>query len=85
MTHPRALDEQAAIELERWYQDYERVGSVRSKCQELGITAHTLYDTVRRIRGQDTRVIREKLATFHMEQRLTVISVGEPMEEGADE
>lgn len=73
MTHPRALSEQQAIELEAWYGQYERIGSVRAKCEELGITPHTLYDAVRRIRGQETRVTREKLSTFHDELSTTIM------------
>lgn len=72
MTHPRALSEQQAIDLEAWYGQYERIGSVRAKCEELGITPHTLYDAVRRIRGQETRVTRDKLSTFHMERTVIV-------------
>ena len=82
---PAALDEQKAIDLERWYSEVERLGTVRKKCEELGITPHTLYDAIRRVRGQDHRLTRQKVAAFR--QTLTVISVGQPaqiVEEEAD-
>lgn len=62
MSHPRALNEQQAIDAEAWYQEYERVGTLAAKCKELGITPHTFMDTIKRVRKQDTRLTREKLS-----------------------
>ena len=67
MSHPRALTEQSAIDLEQWFTDYERVGTVDAKARELGISKDTLYDTVRRVRGLDTRVVRKKVAHYTAE------------------
>lgn len=64
MTHPRALDDATARELERWYQDYERVGTFAAKAQQLGVTKDTLRDAIRRVRGQDTRPLAKKLAAY---------------------
>lgn len=66
MTHPRALPDDEAVKLERWYSEYECIKaslvSVTAKCRELGITKVTFYDTVRRVRGQDTKHVRRKLS-----------------------
>lgn len=68
MPHPRALTEQAAIDLEAWYCDFERVGTIDAKARELGISRQTLYDAVRRRRGLDTTPMRRKLTQFELGQ-----------------
>ena len=67
MTHPRALTEQQAIDAESWYTDYERVGTIGQKCRQLGISPHTLYDAIRRVRGGDTRVVRAKMTAHDLD------------------
>jgi len=70
------LDETEAQNLERWYSNFERVGTIGEKCRELGITPHTLYDTVRRVRGELTRTTREKLSTEQIDALTTEILAG---------
>lgn len=48
MSHPRALDEQIAIEAADWYRDYVRVGTFKAKATELGVTPKTLRETIQR-------------------------------------
>lgn len=76
MSRRRALDEQKAIDLERWYSDYERVGTIDDKCRELGISEDTLRDTIKRVRGQDPRPLRRKLTSAEISQLIDDISRG---------
>lgn len=72
MTHPRALTDQTAITLERWYTEFECLGTVAAKCKELGISRVTFYDTIRRVRGQDTKATRKKLRDAPLDQLLSI-------------
>ena len=66
-SHPRALTADEELAAGEWYSDYERVGSIRSKAQELGVSPHTLYDSIRRVRGGCTREMRDALkASAHL-------------------
>lgn len=73
MTHPRALTEQTAITLERWYTEFECLGTVAAKCKELGISRVTFYDTIRRVRGEDTKPMREKLGAIVPRESLQTV------------
>lgn len=68
MAHPRALSEQAEIDAEAWYRDYERVGTIDEKARALGVTRQTLYDAIRRVRGLDTTPVRRKLSALELGQ-----------------
>lgn len=78
----RAISDDTARKLERWYAEYEclmaSLPSVTAKCKELGISKPTFYDTVRRIRGERTtytpkrrpaniNALMAELETFHVE------------------
>ncbi len=73
MSNHRALTHEQAVEAERWFAEYEAIGTVIAKCRELGIDKVTFYDTIARVRGKDTRTIRAKLSglatTFHVEPK----------------
>ncbi len=64
MTHPRALSPEQEREAERWFTEYERIGTFAAKALELGVTKDTLRDSIRRVRGQDTRTLAKKLAAY---------------------
>lgn len=59
--HAKSLSQEDEIKLVEWYESYEQVGTIRAKAREIGISAHTLYDSIRRVRGGDTRNTRMKL------------------------
>lgn len=61
MTRRRALTDEQAIEAERWFSDYERVGTLKDKARELGVDDETLLDAIRRIRGEIPRPLKRKL------------------------
>lgn len=74
MTHPRALDDDTATQLERWYAEVEALGTVAAKCRELGISRATFYDTIARVRGHETKPMREKLSNWQMQELVDPIS-----------
>jgi hypothetical protein len=61
MSRRRALTDEQAVEAERWFSDYERVGTIASKAQELGVDDETLLDAIKRVRGEISRPMRRKL------------------------
>lgn len=87
MSHPRAISEQQAIELELWYREFERVGTFSAKAKEVGVTRITLRDTIRRVRGEDTRTIRRKLSALEIEQLVSNLSTFqvEPEQDGEEQ
>jgi len=76
MSRKRVLSESQEIELERWYSDYQRIGTVDEKCKELGISEDTLRDAVRRVRGLDTKPLKRKLSEAEINQLIDDISRG---------
>ena len=76
MTRRRALTEQQAIEVELWFRDYERVGSLNAKARELNVSKDTLRDAIARVRGGETRPLRRKLSESELNQLVDDISRG---------
>lgn len=76
MTRRRALTDEQCAELARWYEDYQRIGTVDEKCRELGISEDTLRDAVRRARGEEPRPLRRKLSQADINQLIDDISRG---------
>lgn len=60
----RAMTEEEAVELRIWFYGAR---TVPAKCQELGITPHTLYDCVF-YRGAYSRRNGDADTTFYVEQ-----------------
>ncbi len=75
MTHPRALDDETAKSLERWYAEHEFMTTVAQKCRELGINKVTFYDTVRRVRGEATRYIPKRKPAFNIQALVAMFTV----------
>ncbi len=44
-----------------WYEDYQRVGTIKAKAREFGVDDETLLDSIRRRRGEITRPLKRKL------------------------
>lgn len=76
MSRRRALTPDQERELERWYSDFQRLGTVDDKCREYGISEDTLRDAVRRVRGEDVRNTRRKLTQAEINQLVDDISRG---------
>lgn len=68
MSRRRALSEQQAIDAEAWFSDYERVGTLQGKANELQVDVETLKDAIRRVRNQDTKPQRRKLSTAEIDE-----------------
>ncbi len=76
MTRRRALTPEQEVALERWYSDYQRIGTVDEKCRELGISEDTLRDAIKRVRGEDTKPLRRKLSQADIDRLIDGISRG---------
>lgn len=74
MSRRRALSEQQAIAAEAWFSDYERVGTLQAKANELQVDVETLKDAIRRVRNQDTKPQRRKLSTAEIEELVEFVS-----------
>lgn len=74
MSRRRALSEQQAIDAEAWFSDYERVGTLQAKANELQVDVETLKDAIRRVRNQDTKPQRRKLSTAEIEELVEFVS-----------
>jgi len=78
VTRRRSLTDEQCQQIERWYSDYERVGTVDDKCREFGISEDTLRDAIRRARGEDVRNLKRKLSEADINQLIDDISRGTP-------
>jgi hypothetical protein len=76
MTRRRALTDEQERDIERWYSDYERAGTIDEKCREYGISEDTLRDAVKRVRGEITKPARRKLTDAELNTLLDDISRG---------
>ena len=76
MSRRRSLTDEQEVALERWYSDYQRIGTVDEKCRELCISEDTLRDAVKRVRGQDTKQLRRKLTAAELIRLTDDISRG---------
>jgi hypothetical protein len=77
MSRKRRIDdpeqEQALL---AWFEDYQRVGTLKDKARELQVDEETLRDTIKRLRGELPRPTRRKLTTAELNQLLDDIPRG---------
>ena len=80
MSRRRVLTNEQETALEFWYSHFERarseIGTVDSKCRELGISEDAFRDAIRRVRKQDVRSTKRKLSEAELNQLLDDIPRG---------
>jgi hypothetical protein len=76
MSAERRLSDDEAILAELWFRDYERVGTFSAKARELRVDRNTLRDAIRRVRGQLTKNVRQKLTAIEIDQLATELLAG---------
>jgi hypothetical protein len=64
MTAPRVTTPEQDNELAAWYAQLRKLGSVRQKAREIGISVPALYDAIARGQKQPTHNERFKLASY---------------------
>jgi hypothetical protein len=71
MSRKRRIDDpEVERELLVWFNDYERVGTLKSKAKKLQVDEETLRDTIRRLRGEMPRPARRKILDAELNQLL---------------
>jgi hypothetical protein len=67
---PAIEDPEVKQALLAWFDDYQRVGTLKDKARELQVDEETLRDTIKRLRGEMTRPTRRKILDAELNQQL---------------
>jgi cytochrome c553 len=78
VSRKRVLTDAQCQDLEAWYSNFQRIGTVDEKCREVGISEDTFRDAIRRVRGETPRPLRRKLSEAEINQLADDISRGTP-------
>lgn len=70
MSRRRVLTDDQCRDLEAWYSNYQRIGTIDEKCREAGISEDTFRDAIRRVRGEVPRPLKRKLSEAEINQLL---------------
>lgn len=74
MSRRRVLTDEQSSDLATWFRQLRLLGSVQSKCRELGISRTALYDAIARAEDRLTSGGRHKLTHAELEELCDLVS-----------